>query len=119
MLAWGLRSPHEASAQARVPESSPFLEERTCLRLTLFPANNYHALLARPKAPTILDVRREAVRAVDPRVIPGARLLAEADLAPERFDRPCPRNRRACRGRLRRGPWAQPGHSRMAASRGP
>lgn len=42
-------------------------------------------LVGTPKAPTILDVRREAIRAADPRLIPGARPLAEADLAPERF----------------------------------
>lgn len=42
-------------------------------------------LVGTPKAPTILDVRREAVRAADPRLVPGARPLAEDDLAPERF----------------------------------
>lgn len=36
-------------------------------------------LVGTPKAPTILDVRREAVRAGDPRLLPGARALAEAD----------------------------------------
>lgn len=40
-------------------------------------------LVGIPKAPTILDVRREAVRAGDPRLLPGARALAEADLSPE------------------------------------
>ncbi len=40
-------------------------------------------LVGTPKAPTILDVRREAVRAGDPRLLPGARALAEADLSPE------------------------------------
>lgn len=40
-------------------------------------------LVGTPKAPTILDVRREAVRAGDPRLLPGARPLAEADLSPE------------------------------------
>ncbi len=40
-------------------------------------------LVGTPKAPTILDVRREAVGAVDPRLLPGARALAEADLSLE------------------------------------
>lgn len=40
-------------------------------------------LVGTPKAPTILDVRREAVRAGDPRLLPGARELAEADLSLE------------------------------------
>lgn len=40
-------------------------------------------LVGTPKAPTILDVRRKAVRAGDPRLLPGARALAEADLSPE------------------------------------
>jgi len=40
-------------------------------------------LVGTPKAPTILDVRREAVRAGDPRLLPGARVLAEADLSLE------------------------------------
>lgn len=42
-------------------------------------------LLGTPKSPTILDVRREPVRADDPRLLPGARALAEADLSPERL----------------------------------
>ncbi|HSF63392.1 MAG TPA: sulfurtransferase/chromate resistance protein [Paracoccaceae bacterium] len=42
-------------------------------------------LLGTPKAPLILDVRRDAVRATDPRRLPGARALAEADLTPERL----------------------------------
>lgn len=40
-------------------------------------------LVGTPKAPTILDVRREAVRAGDPRLLPGARASAEADVSPE------------------------------------
>lgn len=40
-------------------------------------------LVGTPKAPTILDVRRETVRAGDPRLLPGARPLAEADLSPD------------------------------------
>jgi len=42
-------------------------------------------LLGTPKAPMILDVRRDAVRATDPRLLPGARALAETDLTPERL----------------------------------
>ena len=40
-------------------------------------------LLGTPKSPVLLDVRREAVRATDPRLLPSARPLAEADLTPE------------------------------------
>ena len=40
-------------------------------------------LVGTPRAPTILDVRREAVRASDPRLLPAARSLAEAQLSPE------------------------------------
>lgn len=40
-------------------------------------------LLGTPKSPIILDVRREAVRAGEPRLLPGARPLAEADLSPD------------------------------------
>ena len=42
-------------------------------------------LLGTPKAPMILDVRRDAVRATDPRLLPGARALTETDLTPERL----------------------------------
>ena len=42
-------------------------------------------LLGTPKAPTLLDVRRDAIRATDPRLLPGARTLAETDLTPERL----------------------------------
>ena len=42
-------------------------------------------LLGTPKAPTLLDVRRDAIRATDPRLLPGARALAETDLTPERL----------------------------------
>ena len=40
-------------------------------------------LLGTPKSPIILDVRREAVRESDPRLLPGARPLADVDLSPE------------------------------------
>lgn len=42
-------------------------------------------LLGTPKAPVILDVRRDAVRAADPRRVPGARALPETDLTPDRL----------------------------------
>lgn len=42
-------------------------------------------LIGTPKAPAILDVRREAIRAADPLLIPGARQLAEAELSPARL----------------------------------
>jgi rhodanese-related sulfurtransferase len=40
-------------------------------------------LLGTPKSPIVLDVRRDVVRAADPRLLPGARTLAEQDLAPQ------------------------------------
>lgn len=42
-------------------------------------------LLGTPKAPTLLDMRRDAIRATDPRLLPGARALTETDLTPERL----------------------------------
>lgn len=42
-------------------------------------------LLGTPKSPILLDVRRDAVRAEDPRLVPGARVLEEHDLAPRRL----------------------------------
>lgn len=39
-------------------------------------------LLGTPKSPILLDVRRDAVRAKDARLLPGARMLDEPDLAP-------------------------------------
>jgi rhodanese-related sulfurtransferase len=39
-------------------------------------------LMGTPRAPVILDVRREAIRASDPRLLPGARPLPEAELSP-------------------------------------
>jgi rhodanese-related sulfurtransferase len=53
----------------------PALDAMSCEQLA--------RLMGTPKAPVILDVRREAVRAGDPRLLPGARPLAEADLSPE------------------------------------
>ena len=40
-------------------------------------------LLGTPRSPLILDVRREAVRAADPRLLPAARTLSESDLSPD------------------------------------
>ena len=40
-------------------------------------------LVGTPRCPTLLDVRAETVRAADPRLIPAARPLDPADLAPE------------------------------------
>jgi rhodanese-related sulfurtransferase len=39
-------------------------------------------LLGTPKAPTLLDVRTAEARATDPRLVPGAITLTEADLSP-------------------------------------
>ena len=40
-------------------------------------------LIGTPRSPVVLDVRREAVRAADPRLLPTARALAGADIAPD------------------------------------
>jgi rhodanese-related sulfurtransferase len=44
-------------------------------------------LIGTPRAPVVLDVRREAVRTADPRILPGARTLSEVDLAPQALAR--------------------------------
>lgn len=44
-------------------------------------------LLGTPKTPVILDVRRETVRSRDPRLLPGARPLSEADLTADNIGR--------------------------------
>jgi rhodanese-related sulfurtransferase len=44
-------------------------------------------LIGTPRCPTILDVRRDAVRAEDPCLLPGARALTDADLKPDTLDR--------------------------------
>lgn len=41
-------------------------------------------LVGTPRCPTILDVRREGLRSTEPLLLPSARALAEADLAPDR-----------------------------------
>ena len=43
-------------------------------------------LIGTPRCPTILDNRSDAVRAEDPRLVPGARSLSEADMLPEALD---------------------------------
>ncbi len=44
-------------------------------------------LIGTPKCPVLLDVRREEVRAADPRLLPGARALPDAALTPEALGR--------------------------------
>jgi rhodanese-related sulfurtransferase len=44
-------------------------------------------LIGTPRCPTILDVRRDAVRAEDPFLLPGARALTNADIKPDTVDR--------------------------------
>lgn len=43
-------------------------------------------LLGTPRCPTILDNRRDGLRAENPFLLPGARVIAEADVAPERLE---------------------------------
>lgn len=43
-------------------------------------------LIGTPKCPIILDVRRDPIRAEDPRLVPGARALTDADMETDRFD---------------------------------
>jgi rhodanese-related sulfurtransferase len=43
-------------------------------------------LIGTPRCPTILDNRRDEVRAEDPRLLPGARALTDADMLPEALD---------------------------------
>jgi rhodanese-related sulfurtransferase len=44
-------------------------------------------LIGTPRCPVILDVRREALRASEPRLLPGARRLVEADLSSTALER--------------------------------
>ncbi|TNC60785.1 chromate resistance protein ChrB domain-containing protein [Rubellimicrobium roseum] len=44
-------------------------------------------LIGTPRCPVILDVRREALRASDPHLLPGARRLIEADLSSTALER--------------------------------
>src|SRR5512134_762325 len=43
------------------------------------PADKLAKLIGTPRCPTLLDVRSEAVRAADPRLVPAARALREAE----------------------------------------
>ena len=43
-------------------------------------------LLGTPRCPTFLDNRRDGLRNDDPLLLPGARAISEADLAPERLE---------------------------------
>lgn len=43
-------------------------------------------LIGTPRCPTILDNRRDGLRNDDPLLLPGARAIAEADLAPDRLE---------------------------------
>jgi rhodanese-related sulfurtransferase len=51
------------------------------------PADKLAKLLGTPRCPTLLDVRAEAVRAADPRLVPAARALAEAEITPDALAR--------------------------------
>jgi rhodanese-related sulfurtransferase len=44
------------------------------------PADKLAKLIGTPRCPTLLDVRAEAVRAADPRLVPGARALAQVEI---------------------------------------
>lgn len=44
-------------------------------------------LIVTARCPTLLDNRRDPVRAEDPRLVPGARTLTDDDLAPDSVDR--------------------------------
>ena len=50
-------------------------------------ADKLSKLIGTPRCPTILDVRRDAVRADEPLFVPAARALSDADLTPEGTDR--------------------------------
>ncbi|MCB1347536.1 MAG: chromate resistance protein [Maritimibacter sp.] len=43
-------------------------------------------LIGTPRCPTLLDVRRDALVAAEPLLLPGARVVAEAEVAPDRID---------------------------------
>lgn len=42
-------------------------------------------LIGTPRCPIILDTRRDPLRAAEPRLLPGARVLAEAEMTPDRL----------------------------------
>lgn len=50
-------------------------------------ADKLAKLIGTPRCPVILDNRREGVRAENPRLLPGAKALTDAEMAPEALDR--------------------------------
>ena len=50
-------------------------------------AEKLSKLIGTPRCPVILDVRREALRGSEPRLLPGARPLNEADLCSDELGR--------------------------------
>jgi len=51
------------------------------------PADKLAKLIGTPRCPTLLDVRAEAARAADPRLVPAARPLDEAEITPDALAR--------------------------------
>jgi len=43
-------------------------------------------LIGTPRCPVILDNRRDPIRAEDPRLLPGARALSDAEMEPAALD---------------------------------
>jgi rhodanese-related sulfurtransferase len=50
-------------------------------------ADKLAKLIGTPRCPTLLDVRTEAARAADPRLLPAARTLGEAEIMPDALPR--------------------------------
>jgi rhodanese-related sulfurtransferase len=50
-------------------------------------ADKLAKLIGTPRCPTLLDVRTEAARAADPRLLPAARALGEAEIMPDALTR--------------------------------
>lgn len=51
------------------------------------PADKLTKLIGTPRCPTLLDVRAEAARAADPRLVPAARPLGEGEITPDALAR--------------------------------
>jgi rhodanese-related sulfurtransferase len=51
------------------------------------PVDKLAKLIGTPRCPTLLDVRAEAARAVDSRLVPAARALGETEIAPDALAR--------------------------------
>ncbi|MCB1389740.1 MAG: chromate resistance protein [Rhodobacteraceae bacterium] len=49
-------------------------------------ADKLSKLIGTPRCPILLDNRRDPIRAEDPRLLPGARALSDADMAPEALE---------------------------------